>query len=248
MASVERVPCTSARAATHKISAPCFRNFRSFASAPLVSSWRKVLISLVTKRSTKSRRMFKAGCALTFRAFSPTISSLDFLAFSHKRTVLSCTSMRNFLMRSLGGRRFFSSSSSFSFCFFASSSSGSSTSSFLSSPPSSFSISVRRSFISWSSWNFSGSPPLSGWSSKAIFLYMALMSFCPESGGRPKKASADRFCKLRRLAFTESRHFWMRPTSSSVSSIPQASMCSSNSSVLMAISLATQSASNVPSR
>ena len=27
---------------------------------------RKVLISLVTKRSTKSRRMFKAGCALTF--------------------------------------------------------------------------------------------------------------------------------------------------------------------------------------
>ena len=32
-------------------------------------------------------------------------------------------------------------------------------------------------FISCSSWNFSGSPPLSGCSSKAIFLYTALMSF-----------------------------------------------------------------------
>ena len=32
-------------------------------------------------------------------------------------------------------------------------------------------------FISCSSWNFSGSPPLSGCSSKAIFLYTALMSW-----------------------------------------------------------------------
>mmetsp|Transcript_70741 Transcript_70741/g.156084 ORF Transcript_70741/g.156084 Transcript_70741/m.156084 type:complete len:212 (-) Transcript_70741:314-949(-) len=192
--------------------------------------------------------MFRAGCALAFKAFSPLISSRDFFAFSHRRTVLSCTSMRSFFTRSLGGRRFFSSSSSFSFCFFASSSSGSSTVSFFSPSPSSFSISVRRSFISCSSWNFSGSPPLSGCSSKAIFLYTALMSFMLESGGKPKNARAERFCRLRKLAFTESRHFWMRPTSSSVSSMLQASMCSSNSSVLITISFATLSASNEPIR
>lgn len=33
-----------------------------------------------------------------------------------------------------------------------------------------------------------------------------------ESGGKPKNAKAERFCKLRRLALTESLHFWIRPT------------------------------------
>mmetsp|Transcript_89641 Transcript_89641/g.278991 ORF Transcript_89641/g.278991 Transcript_89641/m.278991 type:complete len:215 (+) Transcript_89641:1251-1895(+) len=156
--------------------------------------------------------------------------------------------MRSFLMRSFGGSFGPSSSSSFSFslAFFASSSSGSSSSFFLS--PSSFSASASRSFISCSSWNFSGSPPLSGCSSRAIFLYILLMSLSVASGGRPRKARAERFCRPLRCAFALSRHFWNLLTSSSVASISQAFMWSSSSSVVMVISSATDSASMRPRR
>mmetsp|Transcript_36818 Transcript_36818/g.99624 ORF Transcript_36818/g.99624 Transcript_36818/m.99624 type:complete len:268 (+) Transcript_36818:938-1741(+) len=248
MATVESVVCTSCIAATAMISAPCFTNLRNLASAPLVSSCRRVLISLVTKRSTNMRRMFMAGWGLQRIDFSPVISSRDFLARSQRRTQLSCVSMRSFLMRSLGGSFGPSSSSSFSLAFFlASSSSGSSSSSFFLSS-SSFSASLSRSFISCSSWNFSGSPPLSGCSSRAIFLYILLMSLSVASGGRPRKASAERFCRPLRLAFALSRHFWILLTSSSVTSISQSFMWSSSSFVVMVISFATCSASNTPRR
>mmetsp|Transcript_50559 Transcript_50559/g.159173 ORF Transcript_50559/g.159173 Transcript_50559/m.159173 type:complete len:309 (+) Transcript_50559:1044-1970(+) len=250
MATVESVLCTSCIAATAMISAPCFTNFRNLASAPLTSSCRRVLISLFTKRSTKRRRMFIAGWGLQRMLFSPVISSRDFFARSQSLTQLSCTSMRSFLMRSLGGSFGPSSSSSFSFslAFRASSSSGSSSSFFLPPSPSSFSASLSRSFISCSSWNFSGSPPLSGCSSSAIFLYILLMSLSVASGGRPRKASAERFCRPLRCAFALSRHFWMRLTSSSVTSISLSFMWSSSSSVVMVISLATASASRRPKR
>mmetsp|Transcript_28316 Transcript_28316/g.81262 ORF Transcript_28316/g.81262 Transcript_28316/m.81262 type:complete len:307 (+) Transcript_28316:722-1642(+) len=248
MATVESVPCTSCIAATAMISAPCFTNFRNLASAPLVSSCRRVLISLFTKRSTNMRRMFMAGWELHLMLLSPVISSRDFFARSQSRTQLSCTSMRSFLMRSLGGSFGPSSSSSFSFslAFLASSSSGSSSSFFFS--PSSFSASFSRSFISCSSWNFSGSPPLSGCNSRAIFLYILLMSLSVASGGSPKKASAERFCSPLRCAFALSRHFCILLTSSSVASISQPSIWSSSSFVVMVISSATDSASNRPKR
>mmetsp|Transcript_44464 Transcript_44464/g.118063 ORF Transcript_44464/g.118063 Transcript_44464/m.118063 type:complete len:201 (+) Transcript_44464:1041-1643(+) len=178
---------------------------------------------------------------------SPMISSFAFLARSQTRTVLSCTSIRSFATRSFAGCFFFSSSSSsfsFSFALRASSSSGSS-SSFLSS---SLSMSFRRSFISWSSWNFSGSPPLSGCSSKAIFLYILLTSSPTASGWRPKNASADRFCSALNRPLALSLHFWILLTSSSVASTLDALRRSSSSSVLMVISSNKNAASRRPNR
>mmetsp|Transcript_103480 Transcript_103480/g.316788 ORF Transcript_103480/g.316788 Transcript_103480/m.316788 type:complete len:222 (+) Transcript_103480:239-904(+) len=216
MEIVCNVDCTSVIAATATISAPCFTNFLNFESAPLTSSWRSSFNSLLTKRSTNILNMFNAGWAFEPLAFSPTISSLDFFALSHKRRLLSCTSMRNFRVLSSGANFFLSSSSSFSFSFFlASSSSAFSSSVFLSSASSSF----KRSFISWSSWNFSGSPPLSGWSSSAIFLYILLISPSDASGGSPRKESAERFARPLRLAFAPSRHFWILLISASNTSV-----------------------------
>mmetsp|Transcript_106405 Transcript_106405/g.300912 ORF Transcript_106405/g.300912 Transcript_106405/m.300912 type:complete len:252 (-) Transcript_106405:100-855(-) len=228
------------------ISAPCLTNFRNLASAPFVSSCLRVLISLLTKRSTNILRMFSAGCALQRMALSPVISSCDFLARSQRRTHVSCTSMRSFLILSFGGSFGASSSSSFSFSLAFLASSSSSASSFL--PSSSFSASASLSFISCSSWNFSGSPPLSGCSSRASFLYILWMSVSLASGGSPRKASAERFCRLLRCAPTLSRHFCSRETSSSVASMSQLLMWSSSSSVLMVISSFTLSASRSPRR
>mmetsp|Transcript_57793 Transcript_57793/g.163055 ORF Transcript_57793/g.163055 Transcript_57793/m.163055 type:complete len:307 (-) Transcript_57793:261-1181(-) len=248
MARVDSVACTSCIAATAIISAPCLMNFRNLFSAPFASSCLKVLISLLTKRSTNVLSMFNAGWVLHRMCLSAGISSLDFFARSQTRTTLSWISMRSFLILSEGGSfwPFSSSSFSFSFALRASSSSGSS-SSFLSFSSSS-SMSLSRSFISWSSWNFSGSPPLSGCSSSASFLYILLMSPSVASGGSPRKASAERFCRPLRLALTPSRHFCILLTSSSVTSMSHSFMYSSNSSVLVVISLAMYSASSRPRR
>mmetsp|Transcript_64681 Transcript_64681/g.187461 ORF Transcript_64681/g.187461 Transcript_64681/m.187461 type:complete len:286 (+) Transcript_64681:834-1691(+) len=227
------------------ISAPCFTNLRNFDSAPFTSSCRSVFSSLFTKRSTKDLRMFSAGCALAFLAFSHVISSLDFFARSQRRTELSWTSIRSFRIRSSGDKRCFSSSSSFSFSFFfASSSSAFSSSVFFSSA----SISFSRSFISWSSWNFSGSPPLSGCSSNAIFLYILLMSASLASGGKPKNANAERFWRPFKFALAPSLHFCSLETSASKTSLLCRFMYSSISSVLRVMSSSKNSGSNMPKR
>mmetsp|Transcript_127769 Transcript_127769/g.357735 ORF Transcript_127769/g.357735 Transcript_127769/m.357735 type:complete len:261 (+) Transcript_127769:250-1032(+) len=248
MEIVCNVDCTSLMAATAMISTPCLTNFRNLASAPLGSSWRRVLSSLFTKRSTKSLKMPRAGCALEALALSVLISSLDFLALSHKRTMLSCTSMRNFLVRSSGANLCLSSSSSSSsFCFsafLAISSSALSSSLFLSSA----SISFNLSLISCNSWNFSGSPPLSGCNSKAIFLYILLMSVSVASGGNPKNAKADRFWSPLRLAFATSLHFWILATSASSCSVLRELMYSSMSSVFRTMSASRKLGSSNPKR
>mmetsp|Transcript_63833 Transcript_63833/g.179691 ORF Transcript_63833/g.179691 Transcript_63833/m.179691 type:complete len:381 (+) Transcript_63833:462-1604(+) len=74
---------------------------------------------------------------------------------------------------------------------------------------------IRSSFISWSSWKRSASPPLSGWSSSAFLLKAFLTAaWLAEPGGMPRKAQAARRSRVfrRPLAFT--RQSWRLMTSS----------------------------------
>mmetsp|Transcript_67839 Transcript_67839/g.150257 ORF Transcript_67839/g.150257 Transcript_67839/m.150257 type:complete len:286 (+) Transcript_67839:506-1363(+) len=78
--------------------------------------------------------------------------------------------------------------------------------------------SMRRSFISWSNWKRSGSPPLSGCNSKAFFLKARRMAPWSRVCGMPNTAQAARFSSVFMRPFAFFRHSWRKPISSLMAS------------------------------